>query len=68
MTDYRPEDPYCPRCDVHLADKTDVDGEIVCRFCQGHDHDLVEGTTVCSTCALPKVLAELRRRAREAAS
>jgi hypothetical protein len=66
MTDYRPEDPYCPRCGVHVADKDDVDGEVVCRFCRGHAHGLVEGTTICSTCAVPEVEAELRRRARDA--
>jgi hypothetical protein len=62
----RPEDPYCPRCGVHVADKDDADGEVVCRFCRGHAHDLVEGTTICSTCAVPQVEAELRRRARDA--
>src|SRR5437870_2382606 len=57
------EDPdpvcfYCPRCEYHLADKTDADGVIVCLECRGHDHVPVNGDTLlCRGCAA-RVLLE----------
>ena len=59
--EYRPDWPYCLRCGVHVADKTDLDGEVVCRFCRGHDHVETPGTTICSECALD-ALAETAGR------